>query len=124
MSDVIGLGFLAIDGAEWDSKHCECDREVGACPCRYCAIHRALTHATELRKDLAQENKMAFAYKAERDQWRECAERLNSITTLCRELLRQVSTLANINGATRELLIQAGDALNLQITTFNKLKGN
>jgi len=39
----IELALLANGGVEWDKNSCECDPEVGQVPCRYCAIHHALT---------------------------------------------------------------------------------
>ena len=43
--DAIDLAFLANGGREWSKLNCECEPEVNAAPCRYCAIHKALTQA-------------------------------------------------------------------------------
>jgi len=41
----LDLAFLAIGGLEFQPTICECDPETNQAPCRYCAIHHALTLA-------------------------------------------------------------------------------
>lgn len=38
----VELAILANGGFAHHKEWCECDPSVGACPCRYCAIHGAL----------------------------------------------------------------------------------
>ena len=37
-SPLLNLAVAAIDGPEWLSKHCECEPEVGAAPCRWAKL--------------------------------------------------------------------------------------
>lgn len=46
MREDIKLALRALNGScgkvEFDEGMCECDPDVGACPCQYCAIYAAL----------------------------------------------------------------------------------
>lgn len=46
------MAQLANGGAEHKTEWCQCDPDVGACPCQYCAIHDGLRRAVSLTQDL------------------------------------------------------------------------
>lgn len=43
----VDLAIAANGGAVFDRRNCECDADVGASPCRYCAIFEALNEVAK-----------------------------------------------------------------------------
>ena len=52
VKEQIELAILANGGEKWRNDWCECDPDVGASPCRYCAIFNALKIAQGLSEEL------------------------------------------------------------------------
>jgi hypothetical protein len=65
-TDELTTALRANGGETWVQKYCECDHDVGAVPCRYCAIHNALTHALERHaRENAARDALGFSIKEE-----------------------------------------------------------
>lgn len=55
--EAVELAHLANGGKEFRQDWCECDRECGMVPCRYCAIHDALSRTERyLRNKIVQDS--------------------------------------------------------------------
>lgn len=87
--DRIKMAFAAIDNSgseEPKPEHCQCDPEVGATPCEYCAIVYALRYARTLET------------------------KVSDLRTMCESLAYALTKIADDNGALAKEIMQAAVA--------------
>lgn len=59
----LNLAIAANGGPKFNHKHCECDLDVGAVPCRYCAIFSALNDSVKFfSKKLSNDSQDGLIY--------------------------------------------------------------